>query len=144
MLRKILIWAIGLFFLLYGLVRVASGAMLTNALLVTGEHDGVQEGLDTIISVMDDPAQFEIIPFNSLAYIAYITFMGLILILGTVGALLSKRWGSWLMSCYFVLYLFLFLNFLVFNIKVVYLTGSFVLFLLFLWLKKKNASIPTS
>ncbi len=111
--------------------------MIINALLAGGEHDGIQAGVDKVKSVMDDPAQFEIIPFNSLGYMGYITFMGLILVVGTAGVLLSKRWGTWVMSSYFVLYLLLFLNFLVFNVKVAHLGGSFVLFLLFLWLKKK-------
>lgn len=143
MLRKILIWVIGLFFILYGLLRVAGGIMVISALLVDGEHEGIQEGADKVRSAMDNPAQFEIIPFNSFGYMGYIIFMGLILIVGTVGVLLSKRWGPWIMSSYFVLYLFLFLNFLVFNIKIAHLVGSFVLFLLFLWLKKKPDSIQT-
>lgn len=137
MLRKILTWVIGVFFLLYGLVRVVGGVMVVIALSASGEHAALQEGANKVRAAMDNPNQFEIIPLSSMGYMSYIVLMGLVLIFGTAAVLLNRRWGVWVMSSYFALYLLLFLNFMVFNIKVAHLVGSFVLFLLFLWLKPK-------
>ena len=142
-LRKILVWALGAFFLLYGLVRVAGGIMVLNALLANGEHSGVQEGADKVREFMSDPTQTAIISFSSVGYISYIVIMGIILIIGTIGVLLNRRWGIGVMSSYFGLYVLLFLNFQVFNIKIAYLIGSFILFLVLLWLKKLSKNSDT-
>ena len=134
--RKVLIWTLGIFFLLYGLVRIAGGIMVLNALLSSGKHLGAQEGADKVRAFMNDPTLSEIIPFSPVGYISYIIVMGVILFIGTIGVLLNRRWGIGVMSSYFGLYVLLFLNFQVFNIKIAHLIGSFTLFLVLLWLKK--------
>jgi len=141
MLRKIIFWIIGIFFLLYGLVRVLGGVMVISALLSV-EDEGTNVAAQKVRSFMDNPDTFAIIPLNPIGYMTYILLMGLVLIGGTSGVLLYRRWGVWVMSSYFVLYLLLFLNFWVFNIKVAHLTGGFFLFLFFLWLRPKRALKP--
>ena len=143
MFRRILIWALGAFFLLYGLLRVAGGIMVLNALLTSAEHAGVQEGADKVRAFMGDPSRTEIISFSPVGYMSYIVIMGIILIVGTIGVLLNRRWGVGVMSGYFGLYVLLFLNFQVFNIKIAHLIGSFILFLALLWLKKLSKNFDT-
>jgi hypothetical protein len=136
--RKLLIWILGGFFLLYGLIRVAGGGMILKALMGDSDHFGVQDGADKVKAFMNNPSVSAIIPFSPEGYISYIILMGVALLVGTVGVLLNKRWGVWVMSSHFVLYVLLFLNFQVFNIKVALLVGTFILFLALLWLKKNQ------
>ena len=141
--RKISIWTLGAFFLLYGLVRVFGGIMVLNALVSSVEHNGMQEGADKVRALMNDPTQTAIVSFSPVGYISYIIMMGMVLIVGTIGVLLNRRWGVGVMSSYFGLYVLLFLNFQIFNIKIAHLIGSFILFLVLLWLKKLSKNSDT-
>jgi len=132
MFRKILVWLLATFFILYGLIRVFGGIMIIQDLTSGSAHFGVQEGADKVTKFFEQSTATPLIPFGALGYMNCIVLMGAMLLLGTIGMLMKKRWGTIVMSSYFVLYVFLFINFQVFNIKIAYLIVSFLLFMLFI------------
>ena len=106
--------------------------MIIQALKSGSADSGVQEGTDKVTKFFDQSTATPLIPFGTLGYMNCIVLMGVMLLLGTIGMLMKKRWGTIVMSSYFVLYVFLFINFQVFNIKIAYLIVSFLLFMLFI------------
>jgi len=111
MIQKILAWMLGIAFIFYGLIRFIGGIFVMNALMVDNANPedtyGIHAGAEKVRNSIPDLAETAFIPFNDVGYMSYIIVMGAILIIGTIATLMKKQWGVWIMSSYFVLYLFL-------------------------------------
>ncbi len=69
-----------------------------------------------------------IIPLTMSTYLGWSAVMGVVLTFGSLLALFKLRSGYWLMATYFMLFGVMFINYLVFNIKVGHLVAGLALF----------------
>ena len=79
MFRKILVWLLATFFILYGLLRVFGGIMTIQALKSGSADSGVQEEADKVTKFFDQSTATPLIPFGTLGYMNCIVLMGVML-----------------------------------------------------------------
>lgn len=94
--------------------------------------------VDAAATFLEEKADRTLIPTGPVGYVGYIALMGLVLTADAVGVIRNRRGGLRLIAGFLLLYAGLFVNFLTISRKVSHLAVCSVLFLLLLWLDRRN------
>lgn len=135
---RIIAIVIGIAFLAYGLLRIGVGSAMLGHELGIFDIDALQEPIEEVGQFLEEKADKQIIPVTVGGYVGYIAFMGLTLSIGAIGSLTNKRFGLPFIATFLLMYAALFINFQTINPKVFHLAVAAVLFLLLLWIKKRE------
>ena len=137
---RIIAIVIGVVFLAYGLLRIGVGSAMLGHELGIFHIDALQEPIKEVGEFLQEKADKDkqLIPFTVAGYVGYIALMGLTLSIGAIGSLINKRFGLPLIATFLLLYAALFVNFQTINPKIVHLAVALVLFLLLLWIKRRE------
>ena len=137
---RIIAIVIGVVFLIYGLLRIGVGSAMLGHELGMFEIDALQEPIEDVGEFLEEKADKDkqLIPMSVSGYVAYIALMGLTLSIGATGSLANKQFGLPLIATYLLLYAGLFVNFQTINPKIFHLAAAAVLFLVLLWMKKRD------
>ena len=137
---RIIAIVIGIAFLAYGLLRIGVGSAMLGHELGIFDIDALQEPIEEVGEFLEEKADKQLIPVTVGGYVGYIALMGLTLSIGAIGSLTNKRFGLPLIATFLLMYAALFINFQTINPKIVHLAVAAVLFLLLLWIKKREHS----
>jgi len=137
---RIIAIVIGIAFLAYGLLRIGVGSAMLGHELGILDIDALQEPIEEVGEFLEEKADKQLIPVTVGGYVGYIALMGLTLSIGAIGSLTNKRFGLPLIATFLLMYAALFINFQTINPKIVHLAVAAVLFLLLLWIKKREHS----
>lgn len=137
LLREVGYYAIAIGFLIYGSFRIAGGVPAVAQLMGWGDTDIGRSVVDALAPAFPALTRRALIPLSMQAYLGWSTIMGIILTTGSLLALFKRRVGYWLMAAYFILFGVMFINYLVFNVKIAHLATGLVLFLIMLRLSNK-------
>jgi hypothetical protein len=135
---RIIAIVIGIAFLAYGLLRIGVGSAMLGHELGIFDIDALQEPIEEVGEFLEEKADKQIIPVTVGGYVGYIAFMGLTLSIGAIGSLTNKRFGLPFIATFLLMYAALFINFQTINPKIFHLAVAAVLFLLLLWIKKRE------
>ena len=137
---RIIAMVIGVVFLAYGLLRIGIGSAMLGHELGIFHIEALQEPIEEVGEFLEEKADNnkQVIPVTVGGYVGYIALMGLMLSTGAIGSLANKRFGLPLIATFLLMYAALFINFLTINPKIVHLAVAVVLFLLLLWIKKRE------
>jgi len=135
---RIIAIVIGIAFLAYGLLRIGVGSAMLGHELGVFDIDALQEPIEEVGEFLDKKADKQLIPVTVGGYVGYIALMGLTLSIGAIGSLANKRFGLPFIATFLLMYAALFINFQTINPKIVHLAVASVLFLLLLWIKKRE------
>ncbi len=135
---RIIAIVIGIAFLAYGLLRIGVGSAMLGHELGIFDIDALQEPIEEVGEFLEEKADKQLIPVTVGGYVGYIALMGLTLSIGAIGSLTNKRFGLPLIATFLLMYAALFINFQTINPKIVHLAVAAVLFLLLLWIKKRE------
>ena len=135
---RIIAIVIGIVFLAYGLLRIGVGSAMLGHELGVFDIDALQEPIEEVGEFLDKKADKQLIPVTVVGYVGYIALMGLTLSIGAIGSLTNKGFGLPLIATFLLMYAALFINFQTINPKIVHLAVASVLFLLLLWIKKRE------
>ena len=135
---RIIAIVIGIAFLAYGLLRIGVGSAMLGHELGIFDIDALQEPMEEVGEFLEEKADKQLIPVTVGGYVSYIALMGLTLSIGAIGSLTNKRFGLSLIVTFLLMYAALFINFQTINPKIVHLAVAAVLFLLLLWIKKRE------
>jgi hypothetical protein len=134
--RKFSIIFISLLFFLYGLIRVGVGLSLLGQELGVIDFEAFQDPVKEVAEFLNKDAHTPLIHVSPAGYLSFILLMGISLVIGAIGSLRNKMYGTKSLAGFLVLYGSLFINFQTINPKIIHLIVSFLLFLALLWLKK--------
>ncbi len=137
MARKRLLTNIGYYlivtaFLIYGGFRLLGGVHVIGQLMGWSNTDIGRSIVDALAPGFPAMSSRALIPLSMFTYLSWSALMGVILTLGSFLAIFKLRAGYWLMAAYFMLFGVMFINYLVFNVKVGHLAAGLVLFLIML------------
>ena len=135
---RIIAVVIGIAFLAYGLLRIGVGSAMLGHELGVFDIDALQGPIEEVGEFLDKKADKQLIPVTVGGYVGYIALMGLTLSIGAIGSLTNKRFGLPFIATFLLMYTALFINFQTINPKIVHLAVASVLFLLLLWIKKRE------
>ena len=135
---RIIAIVIGIAFLAYGLLRIGVGSAMLGHELGIFDIDTLQEPIEEVGEFLEEKADKQLIPVTVGGYVGYIALMGLTLSIGAIGSLTNKRFGLPLIAAFLLMYAALFINFQTINPKIIHLAVAAVLFLLLLWIKKRE------
>jgi hypothetical protein len=135
---RIIAIVIGIAFLAYGLLRIGVGSAMLGHELGIFDIDALQEPIEEVGEFLEEKADKQLIPVTVGGYVGYIAFMGLTLSIGAIGSLTNKRFGLPFIATFLLMYAALFINFQTINPKIFHLAVAAVLFLLLLWIKKRE------
>ena len=135
---RIIAIVIGIAFLAYGLLRIGVGSAMLGHELGVFDIDALQEPIEEVGEFLDKKADKQLIPVTVGGYVGYIALMGLTLSIGAIGSLTNKWFGLPFIATFLLMYAALFINFQTINPKIVHLAVASVLFLLLLWIKKRE------
>jgi hypothetical protein len=135
---RIIAIVIGIAFLAYGLLRIGVGSAMLGHELGIFDIDALQEPIEEVGDFLEEKADKQLIPVTVGGYVGYIAFMGLTLSIGAIGSLTNKRFGLPFIATFLLMYAALFINFQTINPKIFHLAVAAVLFLLLLWIKKRE------
>ena len=135
---RIIAIVIGIAFLAYGLLRIGVGSAMLGHELGIFDIDALQEPIEEVGEFLEEKADKQLIPATVGGYVGYIALMGLTLSIGAIGSLTNKRFGLPFIATFLLMYAALFINFQTINPKIVHLVVAAVLFLLLLWIKKRE------
>jgi hypothetical protein len=135
---RIIAVVIGIAFLAYGLLRIGVGSAMLGHELGVFDIDALQGPIEEVGEFLDKKADKQLIPVTVGGYVGYIALMGLTLSIGAIGSLTNKRFGLPFIATFLLMYAALFINFQTINPKIVHLAVASVLFLLLLWIKKRE------
>ena len=135
---RIIAVVIGIAFLAYGLLRIGVGSAMLGHELGVFDIDALQGPIEEVGEFLDKKADKQLIPVTVGGYVSYIALMGLTLSIGAIGSLANKRFGLPFIATFLLMYAALFINFQTINPKIVHLAVASVLFLLLLWIKKRE------
>jgi hypothetical protein len=135
---RIIAIVIGIAFLAYGLLRIGVGSAMLGHELGIFDIDALQEPIEEVGEFLEEKADKQLISATVGGYVGYIALMGLTLSIGAIGSLTNKRFGLPLIATFLLMYAALFINFQTINPKIVHLAVAAVLFLLLLWIKKRE------
>ena len=136
--HRIIAIVIGIAFLAYGLLRIGVGSAMLGYELGVFDIDALQGPIEEVGEFLDKKADKQLIPVTVGGYVGYIALMGLTLSIGAIGSLTNKRFGLPFIATFLLMYAALFINFQTINPKIVHLAVASVLFLLLLWIKKRE------
>jgi hypothetical protein len=137
LLREIGYYLIAIGFLVYGGFRIAGAVPAVAQLMGWGDTDIGRSIVEALAPVFPALSQRALIPLSMAAYLSWSGIMGIVLTTGSLLALFKRRSGYWLMASYFILFGVMFINYLVFNVKIAHLAAGFALFLIMLRLSNK-------
>ena len=135
---RIIAIVIGIAFLAYGLLRIGVGSAMLGHELGIFDIDALQEPIEEVGEFLEEKADKQLVPVTVGGYVGYIALMGLTLSIGAIGSLTNKRFGLPLIATFLLMYAALFINFQTINPKIVHLAVAAVLFLLLLWINKRE------
>ena len=135
---RIIAIVIGIAFLAYGLLRIGVGSAMLGHELGIFDIDALQEPIEEVGEFLEEKADKQLVPVTVGGYVGYIALMGLTLSIGAIGSLTNKRFGLTLIATFLLMYAALFINFQTINPKIVHLAVAAVLFLLRLWINKRE------
>lgn len=121
-------------FLIYGGFRTFGGVHVIGQLMGWSNTDIGRSIIDALEPGFPAMSSRALIPISMFTYLSWSAVMGVVLTTGSLLALFKKRAGYWLMASYFILFGVMFINYLVFNVKVAHLAAGLVFFLIMLWL----------
>ncbi len=130
-------YVIALAFLVYGLLR------LNGAVPAVGQAMGwsdTEMGRTVLAAARPGFAEMEprgIVPLSLTGYMMVSLLMGITLSIGSLLALFKIRAGYYLMGLFFVLFALGFVNYQVFNSKIIVFAISLAFFILMLWLSDR-------
>ena len=127
-------------FLGFGLVRLGAGSAALLQMAGWVEFAEITEALIDVERFMAEHADQSLYAFGVADYFAYIAAMGLVLTIGTIGAVRYKLGGLKIMGVYLAMHAALFVNALVLNPKVILLAVTVVLVGILAWLRPRFAN----
>lgn len=137
LLREVGYYLIAIGFLVYGGFRIAGAVPAVAQVMGWGNTDIGRSIVEALAPAFPALSQRALIPLSMAAYLSWSGIMGLALTTGSMLALFKLHVGYWLMASYFILFGIMFINYLTFNVKIVHLATSLVLFLIMLRLSTK-------
>jgi len=111
--------AIGL--LGYGIIRITVGSVLWAQTVHLVDYPELKEATLEVKQFLDERSGKQIVPFTQVTYFAFISFMGILLTSGAIGALLRKNWGFVVLWIYIATHAALFINYQEINPKIMIL-----------------------
>jgi hypothetical protein len=130
--REIGYYMIATAFLVYGGFRVFGAVPAVAQLLGWADTDIGRSVVEALTPAFPAMSQRAIIPLSMASYLSWSALMGIVLTAGSLLALFKVRVGYLLMAAYFALFAVMFINYLVFNVRIAHLAAGFGLFLLML------------
>lgn len=112
---------IALLMLGYGFIRIGVGGALLAQSLEIINHTELADASVEVTEFITQRADRQLISFSKVGYFLYILFMGVLLSLGAIFALLKKKIGYTILWIYLGLHAALFINFLEINPKILVL-----------------------
>lgn len=127
-------------FLGFGLVRLGAGSAALMQMAGWVEFAEITEALVDVEKFMAEHADQSFYAFGVADYFAYIAAMGLVLTIGTIGAMRYKLHGLKIMGVYLAMHAALFVNAMVLNPKVILLAVTATLVGVLVWLRPRFAN----
>ncbi len=137
LLRDVGYYLIAIGFMVYGGFRIAGAVPAVAQLMGWGNTDIGRSIVEALAPAFPALSRRALIPVSMEAYLGWSAIMGIVLTTGSLLALFKRRVGYWLMAAYFILFGVMFINYLVFNVKIAHFVSGLVLFLIMLRLSKK-------
>jgi len=122
-----LLIALGL--LAYGIIRITVGGLLMAQTTQLIDYQELNEVSLEVKQFLEERSGKQIVPFTITTYFAFISFMGILLTSGAVGALLRKNWGFMVLWTYIAIHAALFINYQEINPKITILILQILLLL---------------
>lgn len=138
--KKYGIATISSLFFVYGGFRLVVASLLLLHFAGVYSNAELQEGVEFINSAFEDKFQAVIITFSAEGYVSYLWVMAALLVVGAIGCFKRNRIGEVCISLFLILYVFLFVNFLTINPKVLHLLAVALLFGVYFLLKRNEQS----
>lgn len=132
--KKIGYYVIALAFLVYGILRLNGAVPAVGQAM---EWSDTEMGRTVLAAARPGFAEMEprgIVPLSLTGYMMVSLLMGITLSIGSFLALFKIRAGYYFMGLFFLLFAFGFVNYQVFNSKIIHFAISLALFILMLWL----------
>ncbi|MCI1710945.1 MAG: hypothetical protein LKM32_02270 [Chiayiivirga sp.] len=134
--RKPLYLVVSLLFLGYGLIRLGVGGALLGQEIGLVDVPAFREPIRDIGAFLEKSGDKQIVPVSVAGYVSYIALMGLVLIVGALGAIKRRPFGLRFIGAFLLMYALLFVNFQTINPKAIHLGVCVILFCTLLWTGK--------
>lgn len=114
-------------FLLYALMRLSGIGLLIATVMGGIDSASAKDALDLMQDKLPGMNESAVVPLPMPAYLTYSFVMGVVLLVGAIGALMNKVWGVIGIFGYYVLFALMFLNYGTANAKLLHLGIGIVL-----------------
>lgn len=122
----------------YGIIRITVGSALLAQTAHLVDYPELNMATLEVKQFLEERSGKQIVPFTDVTYFALISFMGILLTAGAVGALLRKNWGFVVLWTYIATHAGLFINYQEINPKITILFLQVLLLLGLRYLRPAN------
>ena len=131
--RNIIAIVICIAFLGFGLIRTGVGSAVLAQDLGAIQVDAITEPLIETTEFLAEASSKGFYKFSTRTYLMYIIAMGVVLVVGAIGALRRTSWGYGAITLYLGMHAALFINYQTINPKIAFLGLGIALLLALIW-----------
>lgn len=128
-------------FLIYGIIRIVVGGVLLAQTAQLVDYPEINDATLEVKQFLEERSGKQIVPFTEVTYFAFISFMGILLTSGAIGAFLRKKWGFVVLWTYIATHAALFINYQEINPKITILVLQILLLIGLKHLRPYNKSL---